>query len=136
MNAYLPPAEWFATLPTVFVSTGALITAEDGSVLLVKASYQSHWGFPGGVIDPGEAPHETVAREVTEEVGLTVEVGAPLVLDWNPTEGERPKPLAYFVFDCGTIPARTPLVLQESEIETAAFVPVVEAITRMDGYGR
>ena len=30
------------------------------------------WMFPGGRIEPGEAPHEAVLREVVEEVGLDV----------------------------------------------------------------
>jgi 8-oxo-dGTP pyrophosphatase MutT (NUDIX family) len=30
------------------------------------------WMFPGGRIEPGEAPHTAALREVTEEVGLRV----------------------------------------------------------------
>lgn len=36
------------------------------------------WEFPGGKIKPGEAPDEAVRREVEEEVGLKVKVGAIL----------------------------------------------------------
>ena len=31
--------------------------------------------FPGGKVEPGEAPVAALARELTEEIGVTVEVG-------------------------------------------------------------
>jgi len=30
------------------------------------------WNFPGGVVDPGESPHDAAVRECEEEAGLTV----------------------------------------------------------------
>jgi A/G-specific adenine glycosylase len=36
------------------------------------------WEFPGGKQEPGEALEATVAREILEETGMTVTVGAPL----------------------------------------------------------
>lgn len=53
---------------------GVLIN--DGRVALVRSSNPKHtpslWWLPGGGIDFGEAPEDTLVREVFEETGLEV----------------------------------------------------------------
>ena len=59
-------------------SIAAVITDDDGRLLLVKRSVEPEvglWCLPGGFMELGESPDETVRREVLEETGLTVEVG-------------------------------------------------------------
>ncbi|HKB30855.1 MAG TPA: NUDIX domain-containing protein, partial [Streptosporangiaceae bacterium] len=69
---FLEPAEWFASLPTVYLAAGALITDPSGRVLLVKPNYRDHWAVPGGICEQGEPPHEACARELLEELGLPI----------------------------------------------------------------
>lgn len=44
----------------------------DGRVefCLITSSRKRRWGFPKGIIDPGETPRETALKEALEEAGL------------------------------------------------------------------
>lgn len=60
---------------------GAVVRDAAGRLLLVRRAHepaQGMWSLPGGRIEPGETPAQAAAREVAEETGLAVEVGALL----------------------------------------------------------
>jgi 8-oxo-dGTP diphosphatase len=68
-------------------------------VLLVHHTYgRLNWELPGGLSEPGEAPDETVRRELLEETGLSVEVGALAGVYFEP--GHDFGPFLHFVFTC------------------------------------
>lgn len=52
-------------------STLALITNREGKVLIVsnKEYKENEWNVPGGGIEEGETPEETIIRELGEELG-------------------------------------------------------------------
>lgn len=50
----------------------AIIRDDEGRVLLQRRSDDGRWGLPAGATDPGEAPAQTLVREVWEETGLKV----------------------------------------------------------------
>jgi 8-oxo-dGTP pyrophosphatase MutT (NUDIX family) len=49
------------------------IVIENAKVWLRK-NERNEWELPGGKIDPGEQPNETVVRELLEELGFSVKV--------------------------------------------------------------
>lgn len=60
----------------MLVAACALIDA-DGRVLLARRPANKDmaglWEFPGGKVDPGERPEETLVRELKEELGIDVQ---------------------------------------------------------------
>ncbi|MEV2239798.1 NUDIX hydrolase [Micromonospora sp. NPDC049891] len=125
------PSVWYANLPAFHASAGALITNPAGDVLLVKPRYRDHWAFPGGGVEADEYPHHACAREVREELGLTLPIGDLLVVDWAPPEGPRLRALVHFTFDCGTLSGSERFELPDDELTEAAFCPPAEAEQRL-----
>ncbi|MFT4235690.1 MAG: NUDIX hydrolase [Microbacterium sp.] len=65
------------------VAAYAIITDEAGRVLLSRwiDGKRPAWTLPGGGMEPGEHPEQTVKREVREETGYEVAVGELLGID-------------------------------------------------------
>ena len=61
---------WRLTRP---VTLGVrLLAVQDGTVLLVRHTYQSQWYLPGGGVKRGETLEQAIRREAAEEVGATL----------------------------------------------------------------
>jgi 8-oxo-dGTP diphosphatase len=64
---------------TVIVVAGVLF--EGDTVLLTQrkagSHLEGHWELPGGKLEPREDPRAALARELREEIGVEVVVGAP-----------------------------------------------------------
>ncbi|WP_433241000.1 NUDIX domain-containing protein [Streptosporangium sp. CA-135522] len=133
-ETYLEPAEWYATLPSAFVSACLLLTDAEDRVLLVKPNYRPGWSFPGGITEAGEAPHDCAVREVAEELGVTVEAGGLLVVHWSPPAGDRPRSMINFLFDGGVLPDPDLIRLQVEELDDAAFLPWDTAATLLPAH--
>ncbi|MCK1818697.1 NUDIX domain-containing protein [Streptomyces sp. XM83C] len=111
------------------LAAGVLLFDEQDRVLLVDPTYKAGWEFPGGVVEPGEAPARAGMREVTEETGLRLtDVPRLLVVDW-----ERPAPPGYgglrLLFDGGRLDSAEAerLLLPGPELRGCRFVTEQEA---------
>jgi 8-oxo-dGTP pyrophosphatase MutT (NUDIX family)/predicted kinase len=111
------------------VASGVLLFDEQDRVLLVDPTYKPGWEFPGGVVEPGEAPARAGMREVAEETGIRLEeVPRLLVVDW-----ERPAPPGFgglrLLFDGGRLDSAATgrLLLPGPELRDWRFVTEEEA---------
>jgi 8-oxo-dGTP diphosphatase len=109
-------------------AAGALFFDDEGRILLLQPTYKPGWEIPGGYIEVGETPTQACAREVNEELGLTVEPGRILVVDWAPHVGEGDKVL--FVFDGGVLDPAA-IRLDPAEIAGFEFVELAVALDRL-----
>jgi ADP-ribose pyrophosphatase YjhB (NUDIX family) len=74
----------------------AVVLDEEDRVLLVKEKEDSLWTLPGGWVDVGESPSESVEREVKEESGYEVRAVRLLAL-WDRDKHPHP-PLPFHVY--------------------------------------
>ena len=80
-------------------------------------------GGPGGAVERDESPRQAAVREVKEELGLAVEPGRLLAVDWVPPRPERSGGLVT-VFDGGVLSAEQVdgIRLQPEELCAYRFV--------------
>jgi 8-oxo-dGTP diphosphatase len=64
-------AKWIEVTGAVFVRDGHVFAAKRGP----GKNMAGKWEFPGGKIEPGESPEESLARELKEELHLDAVVG-------------------------------------------------------------
>lgn len=64
------------------IAAGALLNRR-GDVLICQRPahkiYPGEWEFPGGKVEPGETVEAALARELAEELGITVTAARPLI---------------------------------------------------------
>jgi len=54
----------------VSFGTNAIVVLANGKIVLVRHRYMPGLCFPGGGVNPGEAPADAILRELKEEIGL------------------------------------------------------------------
>ncbi|WP_328446448.1 NUDIX hydrolase [Streptomyces sp. NBC_00386] len=128
-------AAYIAGLPRVLVGAAALLRDVEGRVLIVEPNYREGWTLPGGTVesDAGESPRRGARRETAEEIGLDVELGRLLAVDWV-LGPERP-PIVAYLYDGGVLGERElkAIRLQEEELLSWRLVPREEVTAHLSG---
>ncbi|MFF9573150.1 NUDIX domain-containing protein [Streptomyces sp. NPDC014685] len=96
-------ATYITGLPRVLAAAATLFRDDRGRVLLVEPNYREGWTLPGGTIesDEGESPRQAARRETAEEIGLDIEPGRLLAVDWS--RSPRRPPIAAYLYDGGVL---------------------------------
>ncbi|MFJ6433326.1 NUDIX hydrolase [Streptomyces sp. NPDC091416] len=134
--------QFAASRHAVWLGAAAIITDEVGRVLLVRPTYRKDdtWLLPGGVVEPGEHPHVTCRRELTEELGLAdlplarvLAVHSLSSHHHNVQPGPSGPGEVRFVFDGGSLtPDQVKTIrLPREELSEYAFLETRDAVQRL-----
>lgn len=122
------PPGFYESLPTKHLSAGVYFHDGDGRVLLVNPVYKEPWEVPGGTVDDDESPLDAARREVREELGLDLEIGRVLCIDYSHAVAGIRGDTIQLVFDGGVLTAEqlASIVLPPGELSEFRFVPLDE----------
>jgi 8-oxo-dGTP pyrophosphatase MutT (NUDIX family) len=117
-----------SALPKKRLIAHVLIRDTDNRVLLCETQFKKDWELPGGIVEPLEPPRLGAAREVREELGIDLEIGRLMVVDWMPPYLGWDDAIE-MIFDGGAV-AENDLAywsLQPAEIKAVALVDLAKA---------
>jgi len=120
----VPDTEPYFEPPTTTTVGAAGLVIRDDRLLMVRQKRATgvRWEVPGGGQDPGESLEQAVAREVAEEAGITVTVGA-LVCTYASFRAHRHTAvIGAFYLATADDEAITPVPQHDDGIIEAAFV--------------
>jgi ADP-ribose pyrophosphatase YjhB (NUDIX family) len=122
-----------AKLPAKRMAADCLFTDEAGRLLLLQPPYKPTWDIPGGVIEGDESPRRAAQREVREEIGLSMEPGDLLAVDWVSQSGDFTEIVA-FLFDGGVLAPGdiAQIVIDTTEVSSFRFVTLDDSERLLD----
>lgn len=61
-----------------YVATKGIVLNQHNQILIIQRAkggrHENMWEFPGGLVEFGELPEESLAREIKEEVNLDIDI--------------------------------------------------------------
>jgi ADP-ribose pyrophosphatase YjhB (NUDIX family) len=122
--------DWYNGLPSKRSSAGMIVRHND-AILMVKDDYKPAMTFPGGVIDPNEAPRHAAIRETHEETNVKLEHSDVqyFTVGYIPeNNGFQDRYHFFFITTIGDEAKQA--IAHEKSIEYFAWVPVDEIAER------
>ncbi|GAA1854697.1 NUDIX hydrolase [Myceligenerans crystallogenes] len=125
-------AEHTRSVPRKRSASTMVFTDGAGRVLLCEPTYKQVWEAPGGAVEVDESPRDAAGREVREELGLVVEPGRLVAVDYVPPLEGRTEGLI-FVYDGGRLSEQqaASICLADDELRSWAWCTVVQVRERM-----
>jgi 8-oxo-dGTP pyrophosphatase MutT (NUDIX family)/phosphohistidine phosphatase SixA len=100
-------------------------------VLVVHRTQHKDVSLPKGKLDPGETLPETAVREIAEETGLIVALGAPLGVVEYDLPGGRPKVVYYWAAETEALAIANSTFVSNDEIEQLTWLSLKKARLRL-----
>jgi 8-oxo-dGTP pyrophosphatase MutT (NUDIX family) len=119
-----------ATPPKHLVSYFAVVDGRE--ILLVDHKSAQLWLPPGGHVEPGEHPRETVARELYEELGFVAghDIAEPLMITCTTTVGLSTGHVDVSLWYVVTTERNQPIDFDEEEFASIKWFPYSEVPLR------
>jgi 8-oxo-dGTP diphosphatase len=117
--------EYLQSLPKKRMGSGVLVRNTVGAALIVVPTYKPSLEILGGIVEALESPKMCATREALEELGLELQIGRLLVIDYHLLESDE---ALVFVFDGGVLTDEqiAQIKLPEAELSSFRFVPRAE----------
>ncbi|MER7461487.1 NUDIX hydrolase [Streptomyces sp. NPDC097981] len=123
---------YYAARPSPLVAATGIVLDSAGRVLVLTPSYKAGLELPGGTVEDTETPEEALARELKEELDLSVPVGRLLAVD-SRRPGSLGRSLIAHVHLVGPLSPEQAAALSfaDGEVAAARWLPPDEACTEL-----
>lgn len=120
--------------PPVLAAGAVVWRMVDGKarVLVVHRPVHKDVSLPKGKVDPGESLPQTAVREILEETGLSVTLGAPLgTAEYTMTTNGRDKVVHYWSVEVHDHQIEVAKFIPNAEISQLEWLPIKAAIQKL-----
>jgi len=123
-----------AMTPRIYHIAAGILRQGDALLLVQQqGEYDSaaFWALPGGVMEAGESISDALLREVHEETGLHIAAIEQLAYVMQLDDQSTARQFFAYVFDIHQWSGTLEIADPDGEIRDAAFVPLPEALTKL-----